>query len=162
MSHVTRLRTLLLLLSVAVSLSGLGQRASLGAGQNPSPDEASLRTAVSQYFELFAKKDSDALLKCWSAGAPDLEARKKEWQQEFAANDHIEVRNLTILRLAIDGDKATVRVAVEITASEGKVGQPAAAFGKMVRAMQCVKEAGVWKIARETSAAEELAASVAG
>jgi len=161
MSHVTRLRTLLLLLSVAVSLSGLGQRASLGAGQNPSPDEASLRTAVSQYFESFAQKNLDDLLKRWSAGSPDLAAHKKELLQEFAANDHIEVRNLTILRLAIEGDQATVRVAVEIAASDGKTGRPAAAFGNMVRAMQYVKEAGVWKIARETAAAEELAASLA-
>src|SRR5215216_3736127 len=109
-SQVTRLRSLLLLLSVAVSLFSLGQSASLGLGQESSPDGALLRAAVNQYFESFAKKDLGDLLRHWSAGASDLEARKKELQQEFAANDHIEVRDLAILRLAIDGDKATVRV----------------------------------------------------
>jgi len=156
MSHLTRLRTLLLLLSVAVLLSGLGRRASLGAGQEASPDEALLRAAVSQYFESFAKKDLDGLLKCWSVGAPDLAARKQELQQEFAANDGIEVRSLAI-QLTIEGEKATAQVTVEMTANDVKTGGASNAFGQMNRTLRYAKDAGDWKITHEASAEEELA-----
>src|SRR6266480_1566678 len=143
MFRVTRLR-LLLSLSIAVASFGLARSASLVAGQEPAPDETLLRAVVSQYFDYFAKKDLNDLLKQWSAGAPDLEARRKELQQAFAANDHVEIRNLLIRHFTIDGDKAAAQVALEISAIDVKTSQPAAAFGKMNRAMRFVKEAGSW------------------
>ncbi len=161
MSHVTYLRSLLLFLSVAVATFGLDQSISLVVGQEPSSDEALLRAVVSRYFDLLAKRDLDDLQKQWSAKATDLEARRKELQQVFAANDHIEVRNLTIRKLTLDGDKASAQVAVEITASEVRTSGPSTAFGKMNRVMEFVKESGAWKIAHDASAEEDLAASLA-
>ena len=160
LSQVTCLRSLILFLSVVVSIVGPGRGASFGAAKQPSSDEAELQLLVTQYFESFAKKDLDDLIKHWDAGSPDLEARKKELQQLFAANDRIEVRNITIRKLNIADDKATIQVAVEITANDVKTGRPSAAFGKMVRAMQLVKASGDWKISREVSAAEELATAL--
>jgi len=157
MSHVTCLRSLVLFLSVAVATFGLDKSTSLVAGQEPSPDEALLRAAVSRYFDFFAKRDLDDLLKQWSATAPDLEARRKDLQQAFAANDHVQVRNLTIRKLTLKSDRASAQVAVEITASDVKTSRPSTAFGQMNRTMDFVKESGAWKIARETSAEEELA-----
>src|SRR5713101_8952893 len=113
MSQVTCLRSLLLFLSVAVAIFSLDKSRSLAAGQEASPDEAQLRAVVSRYFDLFAKRDLDDLLKQWSAKAPDLEARRKELQQAFAANDHVELRNLTIRKLSLEGDKASAQVAIE-------------------------------------------------
>jgi CHAT domain-containing protein len=161
MSHVTCLRSLILFLSVAVATFGLDKSTSLVAGQEPSPDEALLRAAVSRYFDFFAKRDLDDLLKQWSARAPDLEARRKELQQAFAANDHVEVRNLTIRKLSLEGDKASAQVAVEITASDVKTNRPSTAFGQTNRAMDFVKESGAWKISHDASAEEDLAASLA-
>src|SRR6266849_3704170 len=161
MSHVTCLRSLILFLSVAVAIFGLDKSTSLVAGQEPSPDEALLRAVVSRYFDLFAKRDLDDLLKQWSANAADLEARRKELQQAFAANDRFEVRNLTIRKLSLEGDKASAQVAIEITASDVKTRRPSTTFGKMNRAMEFVKESGAWKIAHEASAEEDLAASLA-
>ncbi len=160
MSHVTCLRALILFLSVAVAAFGLDKSTSLVAGQEPSPDEALVRAAVSRYFDFFAKRDLDDLLKQWSAKAPDLEARRKELQQAFAANDHVEVRNLTIRKLSVEGDKASAQVAVEITASDLKTNRPSTAFGRMNRAMDFVKESGAWKISHDAAAEEDLAASL--
>src|SRR6266542_731719 len=126
LSHV---RSLLLVLSMVVAIASSDKGATLRATQEQSPDETLLRAAVSQYFESFAKKNQDDLLKYWSAGAPELETRRKEFQRDFAASDI-------------------------------KTGRPSTVFGKMVRAMKWVKESGVWKIAHEASAEDELAASL--
>src|SRR5260370_32890191 len=163
MSYITRLRlrALLLFLSVAVAIFSLDKSRSFAAGQEASPDEAQLRAVVSRYFALFAKRDLDDLLKQWSARAPDLEARRKELQQAFAANDRFEVRNLTIRKLTLEGDRASAQVAVEITASDVKTRRPSTTFGKMNRAMAFVNESGAWTIAHDASAEGEIAASVA-
>jgi CHAT domain-containing protein/tetratricopeptide (TPR) repeat protein len=160
MSQATCLLSLVLLLSVTGSIFCSVTSASLGAGQKPSPDEARMRVEVSQYFDSFAKKDLDDLLKHWSAGSPELEARRKELQQEFAANEHFEVKNLAIRKLTLEGDKASAQVTLEITATDIKTSQPATAFGKMNRVLEFVKESGFWKIAREGSAEEDLAAAL--
>ena len=160
MFHVNHVRSLLLFLSMVVAIASSDKGATLRAAQEQSPDETLLRAAVSQYFASFAKKDQDDLLKYWSSGAPELESRRNEFQHEFAANDGIAVRTLAIRKLKIEGNKAALQVAVEITASDIKTGRPSTAFGKMVRAMKWVKESGVWKIAHEASAEDELAASL--
>src|SRR6266571_6017876 len=146
MSQATRFRSLVILLSVTVSIFSLDTSASLGVGQEPSPDEARLRVEVSQYFESFAKKDLDNLLRHWSAGSPELDARKKQLQQEFAANENFEIKNLAIRKLIFEGDKASAQVTLEITATDIKTNQPATAFGKMNRVLEFVKESGFWKI----------------
>ena len=133
----------------------------LPSASAPSADEAALRALVDQFFAAYARKDLDALLKQWSTGSPDLEARRKELQQVFAANDHVEVKNLTIRKLTLDGDQASAQVAVEITANDVRTSRPSTAFGKMNRVMEFVKESGAWKIAREASAEEELATALA-
>ncbi len=157
MSQATRFRSLVILLSVTVSIFSLDTSASLGVGQEPSPDEARMRVEVSQYFESFAKKDLDNLLRHWSAGSPELDTRKKQLQQEFAANENFEIKNLAIRKLIFEGDKASAQVTLEITATDIKTSQPATAFGKMNRVLEFVKESGFWKIARDASAEEDLA-----
>jgi CHAT domain-containing protein/Tfp pilus assembly protein PilF len=162
MSTSARIYVLVLLLGITAPVCGQNPNDSLGLAQQPSPDEAQLRTAVSQYFGSFAGKDLNVPLRYWSAGAPGLETRRKELERDFAANDGIAVRNLAIRKLNIEGDKAAMQVALEITASDVKTGQPSATFGNMVRAMQWVKESGGWKIAREASAEDELASALIG
>ncbi|HXM35417.1 MAG TPA: CHAT domain-containing protein [Pyrinomonadaceae bacterium] len=164
MSQVARLRFLfpLLLLVVAASISGQYKTASVAPGQEPSQDEVLLRALVTRYFDYFAKKDLDDLLKQWSAKAPGLEVRRKELQQAFAANDRVDVGYLLIRDFTIDGDRAAARVALEISATDVKTSQPSAAFGRMNRAMRFVKESGGWKIWHEASAEEEFAVVLVG
>src|SRR5215471_6989698 len=157
---VTVFRSLIIWLGVALTIVGPGQSAASGANQEPAPDEAALRAALSQYFQSFAKKDPDDQLKYWSSGSPELENHRKELQQELAANDGIEVKDVVVRKLSISSDRATVQVALEITARDRKTGRPSASFEKLVRAMLWVKASGTWKIMHEASATDELAASL--
>src|SRR5262249_28247535 len=157
MFHISRLRLLLLFLTLAVATCGLEAGTSLAAGQDPSPDQSLLRAAVTRYFDSYAKKDLDDLLKLWSAKAPDAGARKARLEQLFAANDKIEVKNLTVRLLTVDGNQASARIEVEISAVDTKTSKPAQGFGRMNRVMRLVRENGAWMIWREVAAEQELA-----
>jgi CHAT domain-containing protein len=157
---ITVVRSLFIWLGVALTFAGPVQSASSGANQEPTPDEAALRAVVTQYFESFAKKNPDDQLKYWNSGSPELENHRKELQQEFAANDGIEVKNVVVRKLSIASDRATIQVALEITARDVKTGGPSASFGKLARAMVWVKASGSWKIMHEVSATDELANSL--
>ncbi len=82
-------------------------------------------------------------------------------QKLFAGHEKIEVKGLVIRKMAVEGEKAKLRVEVEMGAIEVKTGKPAADLGKMIRALQWVKEEGDWKIWREAPAEEDLAAALA-
>lgn len=131
--------------------------------QKPSPEgveEAGLTRLAQDFYAAYAKKDLDGFAGLWSAKAPDFTERKKAMQDLFAAHDSIEVKNLTINKMMVDREKASVRVAVEISALEAKTGKPAADFGKMKRALHFVREDKAWKVWREASAEEDLAAAL--
>ena len=123
-------------------------------GQTPLADEVLLRQTVSQYFDAYTRKDLDGLLRLWSPGASQLESRRKELQKAFASNDRVEIRNLSVIKVSVNGDKASARVSLETKA------QPSSAFVKMNRAMGFVKDSGTWKIWSEAAAEEELAAAL--
>ncbi|MEP6635076.1 MAG: CHAT domain-containing protein [Acidobacteriota bacterium] len=123
-------------------------------------DEAALRSLVGQFFDAYAKEDSEGWLRLWSAKSPELAARRKSLQQLFADDDRIEVKDILIGRLAVEGDSASLRVSVEINAVEAKTGKPATGLGKMNRAFRFVKEEGMWKVWGESSAEEDLVAAL--
>lgn len=149
---------LLLYLSPAAFSQG-GQKTVAAAG---APDEAALRHLIEQYFAAYARKDVDGLLRLWSAKAEGVQARRRAFEELFAAHDGIEVKNLKATKVSVEGDKARARVEVETSAVEVKTGRPASSgFGKARRALQFIREGGAWKISAEVSAEEDLAASLA-
>jgi CHAT domain-containing protein/Tfp pilus assembly protein PilF/ketosteroid isomerase-like protein len=125
-----------------------------------SADEAALRTLTEKFFAAYQAKDLDGLMRMWSAKSADLAAGKQSFEQTFAAVDKAELKSLSIRKLTVDGDQATVRVVVEINAVEAKTGKPAAGFGKLNRTLQYSKEGGEWKVWRYVSSEEELAAAL--
>ena len=125
-----------------------------------SSDETTLRALVTEFFTTITKKDLDGFTRLWSMKSPDFTARKQEMQKLFAEQEKIEVKGLTIRKVTVDGEKAQARVEVELIAVEAKTGKPAASFGKRNRTLHCVKEEGMWKVWREASAEEELAAAL--
>jgi CHAT domain-containing protein/Tfp pilus assembly protein PilF len=124
-------------------------------------DEAALRALVEEFYGSYAKKDLDGFLRLWSAMSPELAARRETMQKLFVDNEKIEVKGLVVRKLAVEGEKAKLRVELEIGAIEVKTSKPAAGFGKMVRALECMKEEGAWKVWREAPAEEDLAAALA-
>jgi len=159
-SSITIFRCLITWFGIALTIAGAWASVSSGKNQDPPPDEVALRALINEYFESFPKKDLDNQLKYWSSQSPELENHRKELQQEFAANERIEVKNVAVRKLSISTDRATVQVAFEITATDVKTGRPSASLGKLVRAMLWVKTAGTWKIMHDASAADELAVSL--
>src|SRR5262249_14235656 len=78
----------------------------------------------------------------------------------FADHEKIEVRDLAIRKITVDGDKAKLRIEVEIIVIDVKTGGPSADFGKMIRELQCERVGGDWKTWREAAAIENLAAAL--
>src|SRR5262249_50405539 len=125
-----------------------------------SSDESAVRGVVEKYFSLYAAKDLGGLMSLWSEKSPDLESRRQAMQKLFAGYEKIEVKNPVVLRVTIEGEKARLRVDVEINAVEAKTGKPAAGSGLRKRVMECVKENGGWRVWREESAFENLASAL--
>ncbi|HEX6733075.1 MAG TPA: CHAT domain-containing protein, partial [Pyrinomonadaceae bacterium] len=129
--------------------------------QNNSPDtETTLRSVVDELFVAYAREDIDGYLKLWSAKSPDLTARRKSMQDLFTANDKIEVKTLNFRKVNPEGEKASVRVTVDMSALDAKTGKPAQGFGKMNRALDFVREQGQWKVWKEEAAEANLAAAL--
>ena len=130
------------------------------AQNNSSEAETALRRIVDELFATYAREDIEGYLKHWSAKSPDLAARRKELQHLFTANDKIEVKSLSISKVKVESENASVRVALEMTALNVKTSKPAESFGKMNRTFDFIKEEGRWKVWREVAAEEDLAAAL--
>jgi CHAT domain-containing protein/tetratricopeptide (TPR) repeat protein len=134
---------------------------SFGLAQETAPAvETALRGVVEEFFSAYAKEDLERFIGLWSINSPELQSRRKVMQEVFAANERIEVKTLTISKVKAESEKASVRVAIEITALDMKSGKPAVGFGKMNRVLDFIKEEGRWKIWREVAAEEDLSAAL--
>ncbi len=118
-------------------------------------DESALRSLVEQYYAAYASKDADAMFRLWSAKSEALATRRKSVEEIFKSQNFIEVHNLNVLKVAVEGEKAEVSLTIE-TAASGANAQPAQPV-KTSPVLQCVREDGMWRIWTETTAEEELA-----
>src|SRR6185369_18055731 len=117
--------------------------------QPSAADNAALRTLVQEFYGSYAKKDLDGFLRLWSVRSPELAARRETMQKLFVDNEKIEVKGLAIRNLAVEGEKAKMRVEVELDAIAVTTNKPAVGLGKMIRALECMKEEGAWKVWHE-------------
>ena len=148
-----------LILIVALSFQPFNRAQNIS--QNNSPDtETTLRSVVDELFVAYAREDIDGYLKLWSAKSPDLATRRKALEDLFAANDKIEVKALAFRKVNVEGDKASVRVALELAAIDSKTAKAASGLGKMNRLLDFVSEGGQWKIWREVAAEDDLASAL--
>src|SRR5262245_52167357 len=112
MSFALRVSLCLLVLSLNFISPALAQSqpASSTPESQHSSDEASLRTLSEAFFQTWAAKDLDAFLRLWSARSSGFESRRKEAQEALAAGERIEIRNLNIRAVKMDGGQSRVRV----------------------------------------------------
>src|SRR5262249_5122059 len=94
--------------------------------QDESQDELALRALAEEFYSSYAKKDLYGFLRLWSARAPELAARRQTMQKLFADHEKIEVKGPVIRKMAVEGEKAKLRVELEMNAIEVKTGKPAA------------------------------------
>jgi CHAT domain-containing protein/Tfp pilus assembly protein PilF len=143
---------------------GLGLASLLLAQDNPSAPpngsqvtaETALGDLVHKYLAAYAEKNLDGMTARWSAKSPHLAALQKEAREFFGANQDIKVNNLRVEKVRVEGQKAHVRVAFELSAVDSKTHQPAADLGPTVRALDCVQEGDAWKIWRDVDAIQGL------
>ncbi len=124
-------------------------------------DEGEARALVEQFFAAYAKKDLAGWSRLSDAKSPDFAARQKAVAQIFAAGEQLEVKNLVIRQVRIEGARASVRVSVEMSATARATGKPLAGLGPLNRTLRCVKEDGAWKVWSEISVAREIAEALA-
>lgn len=129
--------------------------------QPSAADNAALRALVHEFYGSYAKKDLDGFLRLWSARSPELATRRETIQKLFADHEKIEIKGLVIRQMVVEGEKAKLRVELEMDTLEVKTGKPAAGLGKMMCALEGVNEQGAWKIWREAPAEEDLANALA-
>jgi CHAT domain-containing protein/tetratricopeptide (TPR) repeat protein len=144
-------------LALSLSLNCLQPASSASAVQN-SADETALRALAESFFNTWAAKDLDGFLRQWSAKAPELPARKKAMQELFASGEKVVLKSFAVRQVKPEGDKARVRVEANLQSVEMQAGKEKPGYGKLLRTLECVKEAGAWKVWRELSAVEDLAA----
>ncbi|HKQ79398.1 MAG TPA: CHAT domain-containing protein [Blastocatellia bacterium] len=125
-----------------------------------SADEAALRTLTETFYKTWAARDIDGHLRLWTAESPELEARRKGVQELFADSEKIELHALTIRAVKVEGSNARVRAETDTRVTEAGTGKEKAGYGKTLRTLECAKEAGHWKVLRETSTYDEIAASL--
>jgi CHAT domain-containing protein len=134
-------------------------------GRNAQPgadDQAAIQKLATDFFAAYAKEDLDGLLRLWSAQSPELAAFKQRAQQQFTAWEKIEVKNVGLRRLTVTVARAKMRVELELSAIEAKTGKAAPGLGRMLRALECVKEGDGWRVWSFISATDDLAATLAG
>jgi tetratricopeptide (TPR) repeat protein len=116
------------------------------------PDGAALRNLAERLQGAYAQKDADALLSLWSEKSPQRTAQREQLRKLFGSPGAIEIRQSIISEPEINGDRARLRVSREIASGT------APNAGTKAVIIECVREPAGWKVWKEDSAAEELAA----
>jgi CHAT domain-containing protein/uncharacterized protein HemY len=151
-----RLQNLCALCVVIFFIGGVG---SIALGQ--STDEASVRSLAARYFDLYQRKDTAGVLRMWNEKSPDFAATQQGLQKIFAETDKLELKQLTIGKVSLDGDKASVRVSFEISGMQVQTGKPATGFGRWNRTIHFSREGKEWRVWRVISSEEELVGMIA-
>jgi CHAT domain-containing protein/Tfp pilus assembly protein PilF len=125
-----------------------------------SSDDPNLRTLIERFFSAYQKKDLAGVTELWSERSPELEDARLALQKTFAENDRIWLDSLLLRKLTILGQKAVVRIAVDVSAVDSKTGNPATGFGKQNLTFHFVRESGNWKIGQQVPTSDDLAASL--
>src|SRR5687768_1288487 len=76
-------------------------------------DEVAIKSVVTQFFNLYAKKDSSAVSALWSEKSQFLGGHKQELERIFAGAEQIESKNLAFGKIEVEGENVKIRANVE-------------------------------------------------
>ena len=126
----------------------------------PTPEETAVRNVVTDFYGAFARKDVKALTAMWSSKAPDFETFRKDAEEFFGSHEKIDIRDLTVSRVEIRADRASLRVQMEMSAVDSSTGKASEGLGKMWKDLELVRDNGVWKVWRNTDALSAVGAKI--
>src|SRR5215470_12469681 len=154
-------RVSLLLLAASLSLSSAvfstAQSSASVLNASQSSVETEARTLVEKYFALYAAKDLDGLMGLWSAKLPDTAGKRKALGSQLETSEVI-FSGLTISRVKIEGERASLRCALDMTATHKQNRQTATE--RQTSNFLLVREEGMWKLWEITPAVNDLAAAL--
>ena len=132
--------------------------AALQAGSVQEVDPA-IQTLVERFFAAQQAEDADAYLALWSTSA--RKPPREQLEYIFSSGDD-HFTDVGVVRATIDGETARVRVTATRTRTDARMkapdGSPRVFRTRLQLALSLVREAGAWRIVREGSPADELAA----
>lgn len=132
---------------------------SAGAQQlTPARDDPAWRELVTNYFLTYAKRDIEGVLSLWSGQSPELAAQRKALGETFAAHEKIELKDVAVRRVTVEGEQVSVRAAVEMSIT--KRGESAPRVRRMNRVLRFVREGAAWRVSSEAAVEKELAVSL--
>jgi CHAT domain-containing protein/Tfp pilus assembly protein PilF len=121
-----------------------------------SPEESALRALLERFFSAYRAKDLEGVMALWSKGSSDSEAGKDALGRDFVAQEKQGLKNLSVGRLTVEGERASARLAVELGGTAPEPGGPV----RLNRTAHFVKEGGAWKVRGYAPSEEELAAEL--
>jgi CHAT domain-containing protein/tetratricopeptide (TPR) repeat protein len=154
MSTATSLKSLFLAVTILFASAASSAQPLMATRDDPA-----WRDVVNSYFLTYAKKDIEGVLSLWSGQSPQLAAERQALGETFAAYEKIELKEVTLRSVKVEGEKVAVRAAVEMNVT--KKGEPVPRLRKLNCVFQFVREAAAWKVSSEASAEKELAALLA-
>src|SRR5262245_25797423 len=156
MSHLFRVLLCALVLSLSLK-SPVFPRVQFSSAVPDSfqaPAETAVRALVEKYFALYAAKDLDGLMSLWSEKSPDFTSLKRNLGRQFAIESY-SLSLPVISRVKVEGEKVSLRAAVNLTATNLKSNQKREQ--RIVRNMAFIMEDGKWKVWRYAPAENDLA-----
>jgi CHAT domain-containing protein len=132
----------------------LAQIDSRTPGTPTSSQEAALRQLVERFFAAYGRKNLDALLPLWSQDSPNVAAHKQSLEQQFATED-FSFATPAISRIVVEGDKASLRTTVDLTAINLKSKKKREQ--RLVNNFELINAGGEWKVWRSAPAVNDLA-----
>jgi CHAT domain-containing protein/tetratricopeptide (TPR) repeat protein len=128
-------------------------------GNAQNDEQATVRRVAEQFFAAFQQKDLPSVMALWSEKSPDLAAGRQSIQQAFATYHKIEVKSLSLNKVTVETDSATVQLVADLSVVGNQAGASATPL-RVGRTLQMVKEMGIWKIWKYMTGEEELAAAL--
>src|SRR5581483_3372982 len=122
-----------------------------------SPDEAAIRMFITNYYDLWQKKDVAGLEALWDASAP------YKFEIKPLPSVDYNFSNLKIIKVQIQDSRAVARVDFDKTVRPADLGNGRINVSAIhsFRKLSFVKRNGEWKLWQDDSAAAALAAEVA-
>lgn len=117
-----------------------------------------MRAIVEKSYVAYGKKDVAGVMALWSEKSPDYTSHKKMLEQQLATEDY-GFSSPVISRVKVEGEKASLRVTVELSATNLRNKQ--SRQERTIRNVGFVKEGSEWKMWRYVPAANDLADALA-
>lgn len=118
-------------------------------------EETELHNLTRQYFAAYEQQDLKGLTALWTESSTDFLSNKESFQQIFAIDAKIVVKNLSVENITKNNSEAQVTVVVDLNIVDSKNGSASPKIARITRRLNYVKEKGNWKI-RQYGLSENL------